>query len=279
MRHGEEDMLVGGNKDECCQQMDVQMDGCHSSKAEALPSSTRAPEQMGLLSGDAASWSFAPSDHEQGGSRALPKGCAAGIPVFASFPAKPLPAVNSLPSVAMGFVQRDDYHALMELARCGHDQALKEKRRCAFALALKPDGCPSNNLPSTLKVRSANLLHYAVCIGSFHAAAALIVINPELINGSCIVSVNGAEENWCPAELARLFCVLYEGGENDDEVRATSAMFERALKVLELGERDPAQLPCVCLPTLQERMHAAGWNPETAVSAFFAAAEHGRGAV
>ncbi len=270
-------MVVGGNQDECCQQ-EVQMDGCHASKAEALSSSTRAPEQTGLLSGDAASWSFATSDHVQGGShawRALPKGCAAGIPVFASFPAKPLPAVNSLPSVAMGFVQRDDYHALMELARCGHDQALKEKRRCAFALALKPDGCPSNNLPSTLKVRSANLLHYAVCIGSFHAAAALIVINPELIKGSCIVSVNGAEESWSPAELARLFCVLYEGGENDDEVRATSAMFERALKVLELGERDPAQLPFVCLPTLHERMHAAGWNPENAVSAFFAAAEDG----
>ena len=54
---------------------------------------------------------------------AVPKGCAVGIPVVAGMAARALPEGKGLLSVAMGFVQCDDYHGLMELARRGRADA------------------------------------------------------------------------------------------------------------------------------------------------------------
>ena len=70
----------------------------------------------------------------------LPKGCAVGVPVSASFAARPLPEGKAMSSVALNFVQHDDYHALLELARRGHGHALSGKKRCGFSLSLKPEG-------------------------------------------------------------------------------------------------------------------------------------------
>jgi hypothetical protein len=239
----------------------------HQEKAEALEGSGRAP---------ATSWDQAPQQQSAvavGVPLQLPKGCAVGIPVCASFAAQPLPQGKGLLTVALGFIQRDDYHAILELARRGGADAITETRRCGFALALRPEGCAVSELPSTLKVRSANLLHYAVCIGSFRAAAALMVVNPKLLKGTCIVVVDNREEVWNAVELARLFCVLYEGGEPDAEVAATSDMFERALRVLELCESNPEKLPYINLPTVAERVKSAGCLAEYAIAALFAAAE------
>jgi len=240
----------------------------HHEKQESFEGSARAP---------ASSW--APVAVGVGVPLHLLQGCAVGIPVCAGFAAMQLPEGKNLLPIAMNFVQADDYHGIMELARVGAADAMTEKRRCGFALALKPEGGVMSDLPVSLRVRGANLLHYAVCIGSFRAAAALLVVNPALLKGTCLVETSdgtsGApvrEEVWCAAELARLFCVLYEGGDGDDEVLATSLLFEQALKVLELGTDCPEQLPFVTLPTVLERVAAAGWDAEAVVQAFFTAA-------
>jgi len=208
----------------------------------------------------------------------LPRGCVPGIPVSAGFAAMQLPEDSSLLPVAMSFVQEDDYHGILELARAGAVHAMAAQRRCGFALSLKPEGCVMSDLPTSLRVRGANLLHYAVCIGSFRAAAALVVVNPSLLKGHCVVetiddscSSSAHEEAWCAAELARLLCVLYIG-DSDDEVLATSLLFEQALRVLEVGIDYPEQLPFVNLPTVQERITAAGWDAEAALQAFCTAA-------
>jgi hypothetical protein len=205
----------------------------------------------------------------------LPKGCAVGVPVSASFAARPLPEGKEILSVALNFVQRDDYHALLELARRGYQHALSGKRRCGFSLSLKPEGCAVNDLPHTLKVRGANLLHYAVCIGSFRAAAALILVSPELLTGTCVVS-NEHEEVWTATELARLFCVLYDSADSPastSDISQTSVMFELAVKVLELSETETSKLPFVALPTVEERIAAAGCDADAALAAFFEAAQ------
>jgi len=138
-----------------------------------------------------------------------------------------------------------------------------------------------SDLPLNLRVSDANLLHYAVCIGSFRAAAALLIVNPALAQGTCLV-VTGHDtdtdtshvhtEEWCAAELARLFCVLYQGGNDDNEVEETKFRFEQALTVLEMCDACPEKLPFVNLPTVQERVVAAGWDAEAAVQAFSASA-------
>ena len=209
----------------------------------------------------------------------LGRGCAVGIPVVASYAAKPLPEGKGLMALAMKFVQRDDFHGLMELARCGCTDALTERRRCAFALALKQIERADIELPSTLMVRGANLLHYAICIGSFRAAAALVVVSPNMLDGTLRVTLRTKdrmgrerEEIWSTVELVRLFCVLYVGGEGDPEVEATNRLFENALSVFELGENDRSQLPYVNLPTLQERMAAAGCNADQVLTALCSAA-------
>jgi len=205
----------------------------------------------------------------------LPKGCAVGVPVSASFAAKPLPKGKDILAVVLDVVQRDDYHALLELARRGYQHALSGKRRCGFSLSLKPEGCAVNDLPHTLKVRGANLLHYAVCIGSFRAAAALILVSPELLTGTCVVS-NEHEEVWTATELARLFCVLYDSADSPaptSDISQTSVMFELAVKVLELSETDSSKLPFVTLPTVEERIAAAGCDADAALAAFFEAAQ------
>jgi len=205
----------------------------------------------------------------------LPKGCAVGVPVSASFAARPLPEGKAMSSVALNFVQHDDYHALLELARRGHGHALSGKKRCGFSLSLKPEGCAVNDLPHTLKVRGANLLHYAVCIGSFRAAAALIIVSPELLTGTCVVS-NEREEVWTATELARLFCVLYDSADSTvptSDISQTSVIFELAGRLLELSETDSSKLPFVALPTVEERIAAAGCDADAALAAFFEAAQ------
>jgi len=206
----------------------------------------------------------------------LPQGCAVGIPSVVGVAATPLEG-KSLPVLAINFVQRDDYHGLLELARRGASDAITDMQRCSFVLALKPENSVMSDLPASLQVHGANLLHYAVCIGSFRAAAALVVVNPDLFLEFCTVNDSvkaNCEEIWCVTELARLFCVLYEGeNENcDDKVLATRLIFKQALRVLERCTDCPERMPSfVQLPTVHMRMDAAGWDSEVTIQAFFAA--------
>ena len=210
----------------------------------------------------------------------LPAGCAVGTPFVAGTPATEMPVGKGLLSVAMEFVQNDDYHGLMELARCGQDEVFEHKRRCGFSMTLMPESGSAKSLPTSLRVQGASMLHYAVCIGSFRAAAALLIVNPSLLRGTCKVTVGEAremhraeEESWDALELASLFCELYDGSEADCEIQATRQMYEQSFRILELGLALPKRMPFLNLPTVQERVAAAGPFAEDALEALIEAAE------
>ena len=154
--------------------------------------------------------------------------CAVGIPVVPGVPATPLPENGKgLFQVAMRFVERNDYHGLMELARCGISKVFDERRRCVFACDLKPSACMSFEgtevppIPQCLDVRSASLLHYAVCMGAFDAAAALVVICPGFLQTRCNVLLSSKESSkavrWGTADLIRFFCRLYSTAETSSD--------------------------------------------------------------
>ena len=204
----------------------------------------------------------------------LPAGCAVGTPFVAGTPATEMPVGKGLLSVAMEFVQNDDYHGLMELARCGQDEVFEQKRRCGFSMTLMPESGSAKSLPTSLRVQGASMLHYAVCIGSFRAAAALLIVNPSLLRGTCKVTMHRAEEeSWDALELASLFCELYDGSEADCEIQATRQMYEQSFRILELGLALPKRMPFLNLPTVQERVAAAGPFAEDALEALIEAAE------
>ena len=215
----------------------------------------------------------------------LPAGCAVGIPVVAGMAAVALPEGKALFHVAMSFVEADDFHGIFEMTRRGVEGA-DFQRKCGFAVALRPEvGAFGESLPRQLSVRGASLLHYAICIGSFRAATALLVACPEMLQGACSVTVSDGgsgegpsflEELWGAAELARIFCVLY-AEEGDAEVSATSAMYNQALEVLELGEQDASLLPFLGLPTAAQRVAAAGADSDVVLAAMFAAVHSAHG--
>jgi hypothetical protein len=213
-----------------------------------------------------------------GARPSLPTGCYVGVPVVVGTAARSLPEGKALFQFAMSIVENDDYYGVVELVRASSG-TLDLKRKCGFSVAPRPEaGIIDANFPRQLKVRAANLLHYAICIGSFRAAAAVLVVCPAMLQGKCFVSVvrtEGAtpveEEAWGPSELARIFCVLY-AEEGNPGVRATGTQYNLARRVLELGEEQLSQLPFVGLPTVAQRIAAAGVDSETVIAALFAAA-------
>lgn len=215
-----------------------------------------------------------------------------GIPVMAGTPAMSISADRrSLFQLAMHYVELDDYHGLMELARCGLDHSFDEQRRCGFTCNLKPGasatfaGLPIPSESHWLDIRGANLLHYATCIGAFRAASALIVICPQLLSSQCAVvlcSGSGAAAckavKWGAGELARFFCNLYSaedtapGSPDAAVVTETGELYRQALPVLALGERNHTSLPYLALPTVFHRVKAAGHYPAPVLAAFINAA-------
>jgi hypothetical protein len=215
-------------------------------------------------------------DHEAATTRAqdLPAGCAVGVVVAASSVATPVPEGAERFFLAMQFAYGDDYHALMELARAGcAEDALHPKNLCGFVLRLRPEDRP--DYPRTLKVCSANLLHYAVAIGSYRAAAALLIIEPRLMSVQCIVAhdeeASDQKEVWTALDLARLFADLYADGETDDVVEAETK-FSSILRVLQACTFCPQSMPFINLPTAMDRVAAAGGDPDAACSALIRAA-------
>ena len=135
-----------------------------------------------------------------------------------------------------------------------------------------------------LDIRSANLLHYATCIGAFRAASALLVICPRLLTSQCAVTLCSeacpacSAVKWGAAELARFFCTLYStedtapGSPDAAVVTETGELYRQALPVLALGERHPASLPYLALPSVYHRIKNAGHHPAPVLAAFIAAA-------
>ena len=130
----------------------------------------------------------------EGGGHALPAGCARGEPVVTGVPSVALPAGGKeLFNVLMSFVERDDYYAVLELARRAGD-AIGFTRKCGFTVALRPEGNSIvASFPEQLCVCEANLLHYAICISSFRAAIALLVVCPAMLHARCkVIATNPA---------------------------------------------------------------------------------------
>ena len=208
----------------------------------------------------------------------LPAGCAIGTPVVHSSVAAEIPEGMPRFFLAMRFVYQDDYHSVMELARAGcADDVLHHGNLCGFSLCLRPEDDPENkHFPCVLQVQSANLLHYAISIGSCQAAAALLIIRPDLLWGRCMVSAVSDEtvvwtEAWTALDLAVLLCDLYTDGRTDDVIE-TQTMFKNVLRVLTVCASSPDKLPYVCLPAVEGRVAAAGMDPEAACSALLVAA-------
>jgi hypothetical protein len=200
--------------------------------------------------------------------------CCVGVPVVIGNPAAELPTGKELFHVLMSFVARDDYHSITELARRG-GASVDFKRKCGFTVALRPEtSCLDENFPRQLRVCGANLLHYAVCISSFRAALALLVACPALLQSKCTVVAGqfNAEQRWAASELVRIFVVLYQDG--DGNVSETAAIYNSALPLLEIGERDYTKLPFLGLPSMAQRIAAAGCDDEAVIAAFIAAVAH-----
>jgi len=223
--------------------------------------------------------------------RVLPRGCALGVPIHAGSVATLLPQGTALFTISMHMVQQDDYHSLAELARRGYAQVLMDRRCCGFKIALSPEFSESRGLPETLSVSRAGLIHYAVSIGSFRAATALLVMHPELATSTCSVSLtNGAdreghEDAWTALQLARLFCELYADDGSDPAVAKTLREFTAARLVLEACAADcralnkksteERALPFIGLPTPQERIAAAGSDADAVMAALIKASSSG----
>ena len=241
---------------------------CHCKSSSEFPCSSHRPDAVPEFNAVASPQTY---------SQSLPANCAVGIPVFASFAAKALPEGRALFQLSLKFAEADDFHALIELAR-NATTPFEVKKRVGFSVMLRPlTDSVGETFPRKLKVRGANLLHYAICIGAFNAAAALLVICPEYLQGTCNVAECRADEDgiddgqsWGCSKLANIFCVLYGRDDGGADIAATGTKYRSARDVLQMGEQDPASLPFLGLPIAAQRVAAAAGVPDTVVTALFA---------
>ena len=182
-----------------------------------------------------------------------------------------LPQGKELFQVVMSFVEQDDYYAIIEFVRRS-GPLVDIKRKCGFSVALSPEDGRGNNVPRQLTVRGASLFSYAICIGSFRAATALLVACPSFLTLTCTVftgMVDGEpsdEQTWTASDLVRIFCMLYSEEEScDEEVIATAALYNLALPIILVGKQDATKLPYLGLRTAAQRIAAAGNDSETVI--------------
>ena len=138
-----------------------------------------------------------------------------------------------------------------------------------------------------MSVTHANILHYALSTCAFYAAAALVVVCPELLRGKCNVSIfrntrptpdssptariEICAKRWFPSDLAAFFSGLYSQAvpsPSSDEQQAddeTRNKYENALVMLDLFERDAEHMLLLGRGTKTERIESAGCDPEAFV--------------
>ena len=223
---------------------------------------------------------------------------AMGVPVFHRMPVQPadLPERESALDFdwAIREVEANEYHCLVAVAQAGLSASFDERQLCVFACDLKSGAHEASNsaqaparqglFPQSMRVRNANLVHYAVSLGFFRAAAALLVICPAFLQMRCTVtlvwsSVSTTEAQWSPSDLVRFFATLYSVEHNTPDaseqarLQLTRDQYSAWLPVFELGEASLASLPFLALPTVTERIAAAGLEPDCVVQAFMLAAK------
>ena len=213
--------------------------------------------------------------------------CALGVPVVSSYTATALPTDSEgLMLAAISLIQEDNYHGLLALGRYRLVDVFKESRRCGFVLRLKtlqgihyPQG--------KLQMKGATLLHYAVGVASFRAAAALLLINPRFLGKTFKVHVGDVAtaparvNTWTAHELALFLCDIYECEDMNTSGEAREGCFEldmgtmykKAATLLKVSEEHPEKLPFIRLTTVDERISAAGHDADAVLDAFLASAE------
>lgn len=163
-----------------------------------------------------------------------------GTIVVASTVAVPLPATEEGQyDILMRFVESDDHFAIMEMTRLGCN-IVDHPRKCCFSVALWGEvrGLHELERPDRMRLTGANMLHYALCIGSFDAAASLLVVCPRLLREQCNVSmlqdvstVNTQDgitsvateqkvlwvKTWSAIHITSFFCGLYHRTETVTE--------------------------------------------------------------
>ena len=138
------------------------------------------------------------------------------------------------------------------------------KSKCSFKVTLRPEtadlGTCACEIPVLMLVQGANLLHYALCIGSFQAAAALLISCPALLGQSCSVTAtysnavvgsipascpdhapgstpalqapSAAPETWSMAQVLGVFCRLYQHPETSSALFAAGYRYRNCLNFL-----------------------------------------------
>ena len=242
---------------------------------------------------------------------------AVGIPLYRALPVQPaeLPEGPLDFDWAMREVEANEYHCLVGVAQAGLSESFDERQLCVFSCDLKSGAREAGNsaqaparlgenevgnsaqaparqdgqnlFPQSLRMRNANLVHYAVSLGSFRAAAALLVICPAFLQMRCTVTivwsrVSTTEAQWSSSDLVRLFATLYsvehspQDASEQANVQLARDQYTVLLPVLEQGEANLASLPFLALPTVNERIAAAGFEPDRVVQAFVLSAQCSR---
>ena len=81
-------------------------------------------------------------------------------------------------------MQLDNYGSILHFCLFLSERDLTSK--CSFKVTLLPEtidrGSCACDIRVLMQVQSANLLHYALCIGSFQTVAALLIACPTLLD-------------------------------------------------------------------------------------------------
>ena len=209
----------------------------------------------------------------------LVAGCALGEVVVLGSASEPLfETPKSIFGRLMQFVERNDFHAILEVTRRTQTAGALHCK-CKFTVMLGYDGYHRDfgpESPDEMTVTHATLLHYALCICKFDAAAALLVVHPEFLLDKCQVEFiktttttrNLLLENcWSTIEITSFLCSLYAHSERSsdldtDEVQSTLDEFRIVFLILSYCQCAGGYGLLFGQGRQAERIAAAGFDPD-----------------
>lgn len=153
------------------------------------------------------------------------------------------------PDAFRQFVDQDMYVSLIALGSVNIiESILKYVQLVSYAVSM-PLGLlpllPNVPVGQSIQIQNMNLLHYALIKGKYEAAAALLVLCPEM--AACKAKIAGTNI----LLPARMFVKLFPN-EHSEDVRFA------CFKIVAIAEQDIRLLEPLGLPTRRERVTAAG---------------------
>mmetsp|Transcript_58829 Transcript_58829/g.138306 ORF Transcript_58829/g.138306 Transcript_58829/m.138306 type:complete len:298 (-) Transcript_58829:194-1087(-) len=205
-----------------------------------------------------------PSSQSGSTNEQLARGCVLGISVPLGQPVFVVPDENHMDLAVRSSIEGDNYKFLRYILTT--EWASSMPTTCSFSVTVN-----RSNLPEEIVVTHASLLHYAICCGSLHAAAALIVAFPEQALETCQVEIGVGEGSsvltWTALDFAWLLCNLYKA---IDPQKRTA--YDQAFATLLNLHKCIPEVSFMLEETPRERLLAAGDNPRTVVKALTEAA-------